>query len=109
MQLTSNIRPATASNNLRDQHNTMTTLNATLISDDEYRKGSKPHRSSGSGPSAPTKSSTTNRVKDTIPTRSSVGGYPIPTQSKDPSKRASSQKVTAQTAQSHNFSLSGGY
>jgi len=74
----------------------MATLNATLISDDEYRKNgvAKAHRSSVSGPATTAKSSSVSRAKDTVPSRGS-GGYVIPTQSKESSKRSSSQKVSA--------------
>lgn len=88
-----------AAAHLRDQQNTMTTLNATLISDDEYRRAapSKANRPSSSGPAQTGKSSNTNanRHKESIPTRSSTGGYYIPTQNKDSNKRSSSQRVTA--------------
>lgn len=86
----------------------MATLNATLISDDDYRKSAtaKAHRSSVSGPATTAKSSSVSRTKDTVPSRGS-GGYVIPTQSKDTSKRSSSQKVSAPVSQSLNFSSTG--
>lgn len=65
----------------------MATLHATLISDDDYKKNqtSKGYRSSSTGPSK----SAVNRNKDSVSGRSS-GGYMIPTQTKDSSKRSSS-------------------
>jgi hypothetical protein len=86
----------------------MATLNATLISDDEYRKSApaKAHRSSISGPATTAKSSSVNRTKETVPSRG-TGGYVIPTQSKEASKRSSSQKVSAPVSQSINFSSTG--
>ncbi len=69
----------------------MATLNATLISDDEYKKNgpAKAHRSSVSGPASTAKSSSVTRAKDTVPSRGG-GSYMIPTQSKETSKRSSS-------------------